>query len=84
MTKASRPRDQDLVVVRTFSNKFDADVAKTALDAAEIDSIVRADDAGGTRPGLWMGAGVALVVRAEDAKRADEILSSSQDVKRTD
>jgi hypothetical protein len=79
MTKANRSHDQDLVVVRTFSNKFDADVAKTALDAAEIDSIVRADDAGGTRPGLWMGAGVELLVRAEDANRADEILRGSRE-----
>jgi hypothetical protein len=73
--------DTELVVVRTFLNRFDADVAKSALDAAGIDSLIRADDAGGTRPGLWM-SGIALIVRAEDARRADEVLST--DAKRAD
>ena len=66
----------DLVVVRTYLNKFEAEVAKTALDAADIDSMIRADDCGGVRPGLWM-SGVALVVRTEDAARAEEILGLS-------
>ena len=66
----------DLVVIRTFLNKFDAEIAKSALDAANIDAMVKADDAGGTRPGLWMG-GVELLVRAEDAERAAEILDTS-------
>jgi hypothetical protein len=69
--------ETELVVVRTFSDQFAADVAKTALDAAGIENFVRSDDAGGMRPGMWMGNGVELIVRAEDAKRADEILSES-------
>jgi len=66
-------RETDLVVVRTFVNKFDADVAKSALDAADIRSLIRPDDAGGVEPGLWLG-GVELLVRREDAVQADEIL----------
>jgi hypothetical protein len=66
----------DLVAVRTFLNKFDAEIAKSALDAANIDSMIKADDAGGARPGMWMG-GVELLVRAEDAKRAAEILDTT-------
>ena len=66
--------DTELVVIRTFSNKFDADVAKSALDAAEIESMIRADDAGGMRPHLWFGQGVELLVRREDAERAAELL----------
>jgi hypothetical protein len=65
--------DSDLVVVRTFSNIFDAQLAKSALEAAEIRSMIRADDAGGMRPHLWQ-AGIELIVRAEDAQRATEIL----------
>jgi hypothetical protein len=65
--------DAPLVVVGSFLSTFDAELARSALEAADIDSIVRADDAGGMRPHLWMG-GVALVVRAEDAERAREIL----------
>jgi len=77
MNNPTPKKGDDLVVVRTFSNKFEADVAKTALDAAKIDCFIRADDAGGTRPGMWMGNGVELLVRAEDADWADEILSGS-------
>ena len=65
----------DLVVVRTFSNRIDADMARSALDAASIDSMIRPDDAGGMRPGLWVGRGVEVLVRGEDAVRATEILS---------
>ena len=67
-------RDSELVVVGTFLNKIDADLAKDALEAADIESIVLADDAGGMRPHLWM-SGVRLLVRAEDAEQARVVLS---------
>ena len=63
----------DLVVVRTYLNNFDAEVAKSALEAAKIDAMIKADDCGGVRPGLWM-SGVELIVRAEDVARANEVL----------
>jgi Putative prokaryotic signal transducing protein len=66
----------ELVVVRSFYNHFEADVAKSALDAAGIDCLVRSDDAGGLEPGLWPGRGVQLLVRAEDARRAGEVLDA--------
>jgi hypothetical protein len=65
----------DLVVIRAFLSSVDAELAKSALDAAGIDSMIRADDAGGMRPHLWMG-GVELVVRAEDAEQANTILGT--------
>jgi putative signal transducing protein len=68
--------DSELVVVGTFLNKIDADLAKDALEAADIESMVSADDAGGMRPHLWMG-GVRLLVRAEDAELASKVLSQS-------
>lgn len=64
-----------LVVVGTYLNHFEADVARSALEAAEIDSIIRSDDCGGLRPHLWMG-GLALLVRAEDAEDAKAILEN--------
>jgi hypothetical protein len=67
--------DVPLVVLRTYLNNFDADVARTALDAAGIESMIRSDDCGGLRPHLWMG-GVELLVRAEDTDRAREVLDS--------
>jgi len=66
--------DSELVVVHTFGNRQEADIAKSALDAADIDSFVRSDDGGGTRTGLWPGNGVELVVRGEDVQAAREIL----------
>jgi hypothetical protein len=63
-----------LVVLRTFLNDIDAQLAKSALEAAQIDSMIRADDAGGMRPHLWVGRGVELVVRADDVERANEVL----------
>ncbi|MFY9688676.1 MAG: DUF2007 domain-containing protein [Candidatus Acidiferrales bacterium] len=65
--------DHELVVVRDYLNKLDAELAHGALEASGVHSIISADDAGGTEPGLWMG-GVRLLVRAEDAKQAEEIL----------
>jgi hypothetical protein len=69
----------ELVAVRTFLNHIDADLAKGALAAAGIESVVSADDAGGTRPHLWMGGGVRLLVRDADLKEADAILSDVVD-----
>jgi hypothetical protein len=66
--------DAPLVVVGTFLNRVDADLAQGALEAAGIEAIVSADDAGGLRPGLWLG-GVRLLVRAEDAEQAGAILA---------
>jgi len=65
----------DLVVVGTFNNRPEADVAKSALDAAGIMSMVLADDAGGVQPGLWEGRGVAVVVNRQDEAQAREILT---------
>jgi hypothetical protein len=63
----------DLVVVRTYLNRIDAELAHSALVAAEIESMIDADGSSGTQPGLWLG-GVRLLVRADDAERAAEIL----------
>jgi hypothetical protein len=68
--------DSDLVVVHTFSSRPEAEVAKSALDAAGIEAMVMADDAGGTQPGFWEGRGVAVVVNAEHEQAAREILDS--------
>ena len=67
--------DAELVVVTTFLNRVDADLAQGALRAHGIESMVSADDAGGVRPSLWM-SGVRLLVRAEDAARAKAVLDA--------
>jgi len=66
--------DEVLVTVGTFLTHIDADLARSALEAAGIESMIVSDDCGGVRPHLWM-AGVELRVRDEDAQRALEILN---------
>jgi hypothetical protein len=69
----------DLLVIRTFINTVDAELARGALEAAGIESMIRADDCGGTRPHLWMG-GVELLVRQDDVARAEEVLGTEPTV----
>jgi hypothetical protein len=71
---AQRPDDTKLTVLRTFATEFEANLAKTALDAAGIESIVQGGRAR-TSDFEQRGTGVALVVRAEDAEDADKILN---------
>ncbi|HVY92858.1 MAG TPA: DUF2007 domain-containing protein [Bryobacteraceae bacterium] len=66
--------DERMTVVRSYLNKIEAELAKGLLASEDIDSIVQADDAGGTRPNLWM-SGIRLLVRSEDAARAERILA---------
>lgn len=65
-----------MVVIRTFLNNVDAELAKSALEAADINSVIRADDCGGVRPHLWMG-GVELLVDEADQAQAEEVLGTS-------
>jgi len=66
----------ELVVVRTFNDRFEAEMAQSALNAAEIDSLIRSDDAGGLRPHMALLTGVDLLVRREDALAARQILDT--------
>jgi len=65
----------ELVTVRTFSTEAEADIAKTALDASGIESILQSDNEGGQAPALVISRGMRLLVRPDDAQVADEILS---------
>jgi len=67
--------DAKLVVAAEYSNKIEAELAQGALEAADIESIVSADDAGGVQPGLWVGEGVKVLVRAEDLDLAKKVLN---------
>ena len=67
---------RELVVIRTYQRGFDADLAKSVLEAAGIPSMIRGDQ--GRRYyygyGLALKTGIELLVRAEDAKDAEKIL----------
>ena len=67
--------DSELVVVHTFGNRQEADVAVSALDAAGIQAMVRADTGGEMyRSIAWAGVGFQLLVRREDSDSAHAIL----------
>jgi glutathione peroxidase len=64
-----------LIPVRTYVNAMEAEVARSALEAAGIHAVVRRDDCGGVRPSLWL-TGVDLLVRPFDRDAADAILTT--------
>jgi hypothetical protein len=67
--------DIALVVVESFASRPDADMAKSALEAAGIDSMIQADSIGGMRPHVaWASGGFKLLVREEDVDAAREVL----------
>lgn len=61
----------DVVVLRKFLTRLEAEVARGALEAANIHSSVSADDAG--RPGT-ASTGVRLLVKRRDEIRAVELI----------
>jgi hypothetical protein len=61
----------DLIVLSTFPSPADAQIAKGVLDDAGIESLIRADNAGGMIPAI---GGVDVMVRADDAQKAHEAL----------
>lgn len=64
-------KSSDLTIVSTFPSTADAQIAKGVLDEVGIDSMIRADNAGGMYPAI---GGAELLVRAEDAKHATDAL----------
>ena len=66
----------DAIVLETFSNRIEAEMAAGLLESEGIEAIVRADDAGGAYPMLQFVRGVRLMVAQEDEARAREILAA--------
>jgi hypothetical protein len=63
----------ELVAVSTFQSTADAQIARGILDAVGIQSMIRADNAGGMYPTI---AGVELLVRSDDIEMAREALQT--------
>ncbi len=64
----------DLVRIRSFPSRIEAESAQATLAAAGIDAIVTADDASGWRPGPSFVAGAGLSVPRAEAARAVQVL----------
>ena len=65
----------NLIVIKKFFRRYEAEHAKGLLEEQDIESIVSADDCGGFRPHLTLGMGnVRLLVQKEDGDKAREVL----------
>jgi hypothetical protein len=66
----------NLVVVRAYGTRPEADLAKSELEAADIPAMIQADTAGGMREHLaWSGLGFKILVREEDKVAAQDVLA---------
>ena len=72
----SQAEESELVTVDSFTNELEANLAKGALEAFGIDCMIARDDCGGQRPHLAFAGGLRLLVRADDAQRAREVLNA--------
>lgn len=69
--------EANLIIVGSFGSEPEAEIAKSALEAAGIDAMIQTDTAGGMRPHIaWSGSGFKILVREEDATAAREILEA--------
>jgi hypothetical protein len=64
----------DPTIVRTFSDRGEAEIARSLLESEGIRALLSADDLAGNTPPLDFSAGLQLVVEAEDVERARELL----------
>ena len=67
----------ELVVLREYSDELAARMDAMALEANGIPARVSADTAGGVLPNLALSFPVRLIVRAEDAEVALELLDTA-------
>lgn len=62
------------VMIAEYSSELDAEMARSQLEAAEIEAWILKDDAGGMQPQLQMSQGVRLFVDEKDVEEALGIL----------
>jgi hypothetical protein len=68
-------REAKLVVVQAFGDQWEADLAKSALEAAGIDAMIQADSVGANRSDVaFHTGGYKVLVRDDDAAAAHEVL----------
>jgi hypothetical protein len=65
------------IVLKTFLNRYEAEMAKGLLDEKGIDSMVSDDDVGGLHPGIIVRE-CNLVVNEEDLEKAKDIIRISE------
>ena len=66
----------NLLIVHAYPTRPEAELAVSALEAADIPAMIQADTVGGMREHLaWSGAGFKIFVREEDLDAAREVLA---------
>ncbi len=69
---------EDLVVVKIFNTRIEAEIAKGLLEANKIDSIIQADDEGGMAPFPFKptSMGIRLLIKQSDLQKAEKLLKA--------
>ena len=65
----------ELVCVKTSTNRLDVELAKGLLESFGIWSLIKADDLGGTRPHMLYLTPARLYVRQVDLEKAEELFA---------
>lgn len=67
---------EEVVVLKTFNNEIEAEMAQQVLQEAGVTAFVIKDDAGGMEPQLQRTNGVRLLVNRADAQDAHLMLKT--------
>jgi len=68
---------KDPIIVRGFTDRAEAEIARGLLEAEGIPAAIAADDLGAEGPGMTFGKPIDLVVEAADVDRARELLDQA-------
>lgn len=68
---------EETAVAATFPYRHEAEFAHATLQAAGIESVVLADDAGGAYAGMSFSSEIRLLVRTEDLQAARDVLADA-------
>jgi hypothetical protein len=64
-------------IVRGFTDRAEAEIARGLLEAEGIDAAIASDDLGSEGPGITFGKAIDLVVAAADLERAQKLLEEA-------
>ena len=62
------------IILKTFINRYAAEIAKGLLDEKGIVNMISDEDVGGFRPGMIIGETIKLIVNEEDLEKAKEAI----------
>ena len=66
----------DLKIIKIFSSRIEAEIARGFLQSNDVNAIIISDDAGSMYPAQDIVSGVRLMVSAKDFLEAEELLDS--------